>query len=87
LDGVPISNEYETFLITVLQTEAGTLLYKNAMLSDSYRRLVGGWARRSGLQNRQEVLWLLMSHDVMQALPIALDTLKQTNDPETLAVA
>jgi len=86
-EGVPISDEYEQLLIRVLETEAGSLLYKSATLSGAYQRLVGGWARRSGLGNREDVLWLLMSHDVVQALPLALDTLSKSNDPRSLAVA
>ena len=86
-EGVPIASDYERLLISVLRTQAGSSLYQDPRLSAGYQRLFGGWARRSGIANREEMLFLLMSHDVPQTLAVALDTLSKTNDPETLATA
>tara|TARA_R110002049_G_scaffold72490_2_gene187076 strand:- start:73307 stop:74674 length:1368 start_codon:yes stop_codon:yes gene_type:complete len=82
-----ISNEYELLLIRTLRGEAGSLLYQSATLSVPYQRLVGGWSRRTGIANRQDVLWLMMSHNVIHALPLALETLSASTDPETLTIA
>ena len=86
-DREQISSEYELLLIRTLTGTAGTKLHKNPNLNAAYRGLVGRWARRSGMNNRQELLWLMMQHDVTHALTLAIDTLARTDDCETVSIA
>ena len=85
-DGVPITADYEISLLRVLNTEAGSMLYKSSTLQAGYQRLVRQWAERSGLERREGILRLMLTHDV-PALELALDTVRNSDDPHTLAVA
>lgn len=84
---VELNTPFENLLISVLQKEAASKLRRDAQLSRPFDGLLGRWIRRSTLANRDDVLLLGMSWGVDDTLMLAVQTLDETNQTETLAFA
>lgn len=84
---VPLNAAFESVLLSVLQKEAASKIRRDAQLSGPFRFLLNRWASRSTLTSREEVLLLGMDWDLEAALPLAVQTLGEANQTETLATA
>lgn len=77
----------EGALFSVLQKEVSALLLKDPQLAQPFRNLLAGWMTREDVINRQEMLWLAMSWDLQEIMPLVLGTLRSDKDPVTLSMA
>ncbi len=84
---VPLNASFEGVLLSVLQTDAGSKIRRDAQLSGPFRFLLNRWVIRSTLASREDVLLLGMDWDVEAALPLAVQTLGEANQTEILAAA
>jgi hypothetical protein len=84
---VPINPAFESVLLSVLQKDAASEIRRDAQLSRPFRVLLNNWIARSTLSSRDEVLLLGMSWDIEATLPLAVQTLGEANQTETLAFA
>ncbi len=84
---VPLNAAYESVLLSVLQKNAVTEIRNDAQLSGPFRTLLGSWMTRSTLASRDDVLLFGMSWDIEATLPLAIQTLGEANQTETLAFA
>jgi len=84
---VPINAAFEGVLLSVLQKDAATMIYRDAQLSGPFKSLLGRWMSRSTLASRDDVLLFGMSWDIKATLPLAIQTLGEANQTETLAFA
>ncbi|TWU60506.1 hypothetical protein Poly51_07820 [Rubripirellula tenax] len=84
---VPITVGYETVLLSVLQKTGASEIARNGQLAPSFRALLGRWLIRSTLSNRYEALTAGMTWDVADALPLAVATLTEANQADTLSTA
>jgi hypothetical protein len=71
----------------VLQKEAVSKLRRDAQLSRPFKDLLGRWMLRSTLASRDDVLLFGMSWDAEATLPLAIQTLGEASQTETLAFA
>jgi hypothetical protein len=84
---VELNAPFENLLISVLQKEAASKLRRDAHLSRPFDGLLGRWIRRSTLTNRDNVLLLGMRWDLDDTLTLAVQTLGESNQTETLGIA
>ena len=70
-----------------LQKEAASKIRRDAQLYPPFRFLLNRWITRSTLTSREEVLLLGMDWDLDSTLPLAVQTLSEANQTETLAIA
>ena len=86
-ENVPVSVGYENVMMFIMQMAPVNRIRKDNVLGGPFKELVSAWLRRSSLANRQDVLFFAMEWDLQQAYPLALRTLGETTDTETLAHA
>lgn len=84
---VPMSHAYEDAVLSVLRQAAVNQLNDDPQLSGPFRALVGGWVRRTSLSNRPDVLLYALNWKIPEARPLAVETLSQTREVETLVFA
>lgn len=84
---VPLNAGFENLLLSVLQKEAASKIYRDAQLAVPFKRLMGEWMIRSTLSSREEVLLTGMRWGIDRALPLALQTLGEANQSEVLGIA
>lgn len=84
---VELSATVESTLLSVLRMHPASELLESPQLAPAATALIGGWVRRTGLGTRDQVLWFAMSRELEDALPVAVETLRQANNPETLTAA
>jgi hypothetical protein len=84
---VPINAAFESLLLSVLQKDPVSTIGRDAQLAGPFKSLLGRWIARSTLASRDDVLWLGMSWDLKATLPLAIQTLGEANQTETLAFA
>lgn len=84
---VPLNAAFESLLLSVLQKDAASKVRRDAQLSGPFRFLLNRWVMRSTLASREDVLLLGMDWDVEATLPLAIQTLGEANQTETLAIA
>ncbi len=83
---VALSLGYEGALISVL-TKQMAALQRDTRLWPKVGVLVGEWVARSRLENRSDVLWYSMQWDIDAGGTLAVRTLGETTDIETLQMA
>jgi hypothetical protein len=76
---------FESVLLSVLQKNAASEIRRDAQLSGPFRLLLNNWIARSTLSSRDDVLLFGMSWDIEATLPLAIQTLGEANQTETLA--
>ena len=86
-ENVPILAGHETMLISVLDKVEAQRIRKDAHLAPPFRRLIGNWVSRGTLSGRIDTLNKAMQWDVPEGLPLAIATLTEATEPETLATA
>ena len=84
---VPVNQDFESLMISLLRKEAANSLHRDVQLGGPVDALVSGWINRSSLNNRAEILFFAMSWDLHQALPLARRTLAEATSVETIALA
>lgn len=84
---VELDTPFETLLLDVLRKEAASKLRRDVQLSGPFNGLVSRWIRRSTLANREEVLRLGLQWQLDAALNLAIQTLGESNQTETVALA
>lgn len=84
---VELNSPFEMLLMDVLRKEAASKLRRDAHLNRPFADLLGRWIRRSTLGNREDVLLTGMAWDSEATLTLAVRTLGESNQAETLAVA
>lgn len=75
---------HETTIIGVLDRLAAQQIRRDARLEPGFRSLIGDWVSRCTLTNRIEALTKAMQWDVPEVLPIAISTLSETDDMQSL---
>ena len=78
---------YETTILGVLDRIAAEKIRQDARLAPGFRGLMGQWVLRCTIANRIETLAKAMYWEVPEALPVAISTLRETDDMQTLVVA
>jgi hypothetical protein len=86
-DNVPVNAAFESVVLSVLDKEAASNIYRDAQLAVPFKRLIGRWVMRSTLTNREEVLLTGLRWEIETTLPLALQTLTEAQQSETLAIA
>ena len=84
---VPMSRSYQDVVLSVLRKAVVNQLHEDPQLSGPFRALVGGWVRRTSLSHRQDVFVFALNWEIPEALPLAIETLEATEEPETLVFA
>lgn len=84
---VPISELFERVMLSTLQKEAATKIRTDAQLSGPFKGLLKRWIVRCRQENRHLVLLLTMEWDMEIGMPVAVETLTESDQPETLAIA
>ena len=84
---VPLEGAYENILMAVLQKSAVSDIHRNAQLSAPFHVLLGRWMSRSSVDNREEVLFYGLSWHVTQTRALAIRTLREVQQTETLTLA
>lgn len=84
---VPMNGVDENALFSVLQKEVTSILLEDAQLSVPFRQLLAGWMTRKDVSDAQEMLWFSMSRKLNECLPLAIQSMKKSNDPGTLSMA
>ncbi len=84
---VPLNATFENLLLSVLQKDAANRIRGDAQLARPFQSLLNRWVLRSTLASREEVLLLGMEWDLEATLPLAVVTLGEANQTETLAIA
>jgi len=85
--GVPVSKVFERVMLSVLQKEAATKIRNDAQLSGPFKGLLTQWIVRCRWDNRDLVLLFTMDWDMETGLPVAVETLTESDQPRSLAVA
>ena len=84
---VPVNQDFESLMISLLRKEAANNLHRDVQLGGPVDALVSGWINRSSLNNRAEILFFAMSWDLSQSLPLARRTIVDATSVETIAIA
>ena len=84
---VPLNTTFESVLLSVLQKDAASKIRRDPQLSGPFNALLSRWILRSTLASRDDVLSFGMSWDIESTLPLAVQTLGEANQTETLAFA
>ncbi|MGB7329326.1 MAG: hypothetical protein WBD31_30875 [Rubripirellula sp.] len=84
---VPVTAGFESVVLSTLLKTGATEIRQNPQLLPSFRALLGRWMIRGTLSNRIDVLLSGMAWEVDNTLSLAVATLTEANDTETLAVA
>lgn len=84
---LPISERFAPIAFSVLRKEAATKIQDDAQLSGPFKSLLGWWIERSSEEHRDGVLEFAMLWDLEDGMPVAVQTLQETHEPETLAFA
>jgi hypothetical protein len=86
-ENVPVSVGYENAMMFIMQLAPVNRIRNDEVLGDPFKGLVSAWIDRSSLANRQDVLFFAMEWDLRPAYRLAIRTLGETTDTETLAHA
>ncbi len=84
---VPLDAAFDSILLAILRKEAASKIRRDAQLSGPFLSLLGRWIPRSTLANRDDVLLFGMSWDIEATLTLAMQTLTEATQAETLAFA
>ncbi len=84
---VPVTAGYESVLLSTLQKEAASKIREDARLAPPMEALLGRVVIRSTLDSRIDMLLAGMEWDINDTLPLAIATLSEANQTETLATA
>ena len=84
---VPLSILYEDLLLRLTQRSVTTDIRRNAHLSGPFLGLLNRWIGRSSLTNREDVLLLGMDVELSSTLPLAILTLQEATQTETIATS
>ena len=84
---VPMSHAYTDAVLSVLRQSVASQLNQDPQLAAPFRALVGGWVKRTSLSHRQDVLVFSLNWEIPEALPLAIKTLSETREPQTLVLA
>ncbi|KAA1262427.1 hypothetical protein LF1_49910 [Rubripirellula obstinata] len=84
---VSFSPGYENTIVGVLDRLSAQQMRRDPRLEPGLRSLIGSWVSRCTLAGRVETLTKAMQWDVPEALPIAISTLSETDDMQTLVVS
>jgi hypothetical protein len=84
---VPILPGYETTIIGVLDRLSAQQIRRDGRLEPGFRSMIGAWISKCTLTNRSESLAKAMQWDATEGLPVAISTLSETDDLQTLVVA
>lgn len=86
-ENVPLKGGYEDILMSVLQKPAVSNLHRDDRLTGPFNVLLGRWLVRSSMKNREEVLFYGLSWDVTETHQLAIQTLTEAQQTETLVLA
>lgn len=84
---VPLNNSFESLVLSVLEKDAASKIRRDAQLSAPFRFLLDRWVLRSTPKHREEVLLKGMEWDLEATLPLAIQTLGESEQTEVLAGA
>lgn len=84
---VPLSILYEDLLLRLTQRRVTTDIRRNAHLSGPFLDLLNRWIVRSSITNREDVLLLGMDAELPSTLPLAILTLQEATQTETVATS
>ena len=84
---VPIDVNFDRIALDVLRKEASSKIHRDAQLSGPFGHLMSRWMIRSSLESREDVLFIGMMWDLPATLPLALQTLHEATQTETIATA
>ena len=84
---IPITASYEDTMMFIINLNPVNKVAKDPFLSEPFRDLLSGWIRRSTIENREEVLNFGLNWELPIVYPLAIQTLDQTTDVHTVAVA
>lgn len=84
---VPMSSRVEMTILTVLTFGTASEMLRDPDFRVAAANLVGGWMRRTSLGQRGEVLAFALNQQLADALPLALTTLKEATNQQTVVVA
>ncbi len=82
---VVLNNVFESALLNLMRRRVATSIRRDAHLSGPFHALLNKWMVRSSLASREDVLLLGMSWDLPSTLPLALHSLDEATQTETIA--
>lgn len=81
---IPLNALYEDMLLGLTRRPVISNIRRDARLAGSFHGMLNAWMGRSSLANRDDVLMLAMAWDMPVTLPLALMTLGETTQTETI---
>ena len=84
---VPINATFDSLVLDVLRKEAASKIRRDAQLADPFRSLISRWMIRSSPSSRDDLLLLGLDWDLKATLSLAIQTLSDTKQTETLGMA
>lgn len=84
---VPINEGYERGMLMVLRMSPATNAPSDPVIGRAFTGLLNAWVRRSTIENRDEVLDYAIRLALNTTLPLALQTLKESQQPRVLGTA
>ncbi len=84
---VPLDGTFEDALISVLQKRAASELHRDVQLSGPFKALLHRWIPRGSMKNREEILFYGLMWDIRSTRTLALQTLLEAEQAETLVLA
>jgi hypothetical protein len=84
---VPLSVLYENLVLRMTQRRVSSEIRRNAHLSGPYQYLLSRWIVRSSLSSREEALLVGMEMDLPATLQLAVVTLQEATQPDTIATS
>ncbi len=86
-NAVPLTVAFESVFLSMLQKEGASKLRANPLLSPPFKGLIARILPRTSLASRIEMLLTGMTWDLPATLPLAIQTLGETKQTETIAVS
>ncbi|MDA8744526.1 hypothetical protein N9N28_07835 [Rubripirellula amarantea] len=84
---LPLLAGHESVMLRLLDQEAARVIRRENKLAEPFTKLFAGWTNRATLTNRTETLIKVVQWEIPEALPLAVRTLSEANQTETLAIA
>ena len=84
---VPITPSFEDSMMFIMNLHPVNKVAKDPVLGPRVKGLLSSWIRRSTLENREDVLKFGLTWDLSIVYPLALQSLEETDDVQTLSAA
>jgi hypothetical protein len=78
---------YEGLLLNLSRRQVATTIRRDAQLSGPFEAMLNKWLLRTSLSSREDMLVLGMAWDLPATLPLALQTLDEATQTETIATS